>query len=205
MQPEEQTATEPVTQVEEEVVEETVPEQQESTPEVVPSTQESPVVEEKVDKPAAVEQPKVEEKKTETAKQPAETTGKQPVSEGDDKNTPGDKGDPKGVPDPNAAYTGKPGGGAGGDGMVLSMSGWAWAEQPKQPTIPDNDPGRIVFEIECDEDGEIVGIRTVERGLSAEAERILLNEIRKNSLVRTSGGQTPERSKGTITFVVRPR
>jgi hypothetical protein len=165
------------------------------------------VTEPKEEKPAVVEKPKVEESKEETKpeQKPAENKGEQPVSQGNDKDKTGDKGDPKGTPDPNAAYTGKPGGGAGGDGLALSMAGWAWADDPKIPQLPDNEDGRIVFEIECDEDGEIVGIKTLERGLSPAAEQMLLQEIRRNSLVRTGGGQIPERSKGKVVFVLKTR
>ena len=63
--------------------------------------------------------------------------------------------------------------------MDLQMSGWAWADQPKIPELPDNENGKVIFEIECDESGDIIGIKTVERSLSPKAEQILKNEIRK--------------------------
>lgn len=202
-----QVTDEAATEEEQEQLEEQVPE------EVATSKEESPVEEEKTEKPVeekkeVIKPKETDTKKTEesTAKKPSSTEGSQPVSQGNDKDKIGDKGIPKGTTaDPNAAYTGKPGGGAGGDGMVLSMSGWAWADTPKTPNIPDNEDGRIVFEIECDEEGDIVGIKTLERGLSLKAEQMLIEEIRKNSLVRTSGGQTPERSKGKVVFVLKTR
>jgi outer membrane biosynthesis protein TonB len=207
IQPETPTATEQ--QADEAVPEEEVPtEPEESRPEVIPSTQESVVTEPKEEKPVTTESPKPEEKKEEvkTTVPTTENKGVQPQSQGDDKNKTGDKGDPKGVPDPNAAYTGKPGGGGGGeDGMMLSMSGWAWAEKPRIPNIPDNEDGRIVFEIECDEEGDIIGIKTTERTLSPTAEQLLKEEIRRNSLVRTSGGKTPERSSGKVVFILKTR
>ncbi|MCA6432584.1 MAG: hypothetical protein IM574_03150, partial [Cytophagales bacterium] len=64
---------------------------------------------------------------------------------------------------------------------------------------------RIVFDIECDEEGEIVQITTTQRGLSPKAEQLLKEVIRKNSLVRTSSGRVPERSKGTIVFVLKTK
>ncbi len=128
------------------------------------------------------------------------TTGNQ----GDDSNKTGDKGNPDGKLDSKALY-GTPGGGGGGDGFGLSMSGWAWADAPKVPDLPDNENGKIIFEIECDETGEIVGITTIDRGLSPRAEQILKDEIRKNSLVRTSGGRAPERSKGRIVFILKTK
>jgi hypothetical protein len=85
------------------------------------------------------------------------------------------------------------------------MSGWTWADQPKVPQLPDNSDGRIVFEIECDDNGDIVNITTIERGLSPKAEQLLKDEIRKNSLIRTSGGKVPERSKGRVAFVLKTK
>jgi len=153
------------------------------------------------------ETPKPEEKKEEVKPvvPPADNKGSQPESQGDDKNKTGDKGDPKGVPDPNAAYTGKPGGGAGGNGMQLSMSGWVWDDEPKIPEIPDNENGRIEFEIECNEEGDIVGIKTLVRDLSPQAEQALKKEIQKHSLMRVGGGQIPPSSKGKVIFVLKTK
>jgi protein TonB len=207
VQPETSTATPDQPEVTEELPDEEITEaQQEVTPEVVPSNQESVVTEPKEEKQKVVETP-TEEKKVDASSvyKPAEKEGTQPVSQGDDKDKTGDKGDPKGVPDPNAAYTGKAGGGAGGDGMSLNMAGWAWAEQPTIPQVPDNADGRIVFEIECDEHGEIVGIKTLERGLSPKAEQMLIEVIRNNSLVKTGGGDAPERSKGRVVFILKTK
>ncbi|HMJ68426.1 MAG TPA: hypothetical protein VK508_06010 [Cyclobacteriaceae bacterium] len=219
-----QQAAEPETQTEDQPVEETQPQVEpvvEDKPvdkveqtEVVTSKIESPVaVEKKEEKVKEEPKPKEPEKvRTEFTKEDAKktetqakNTGEKSPSEGDDKDKKGNKGEPKGTLDPNGQYKGTPGGGGGGDGMSLSMSGWAWAENPKLPTIPDNEDGRIVFEIECDADGEIIGITTVERGLSPRAEQLLKEEIRRNSLIRTAGGQTPERSKGKVVFILKTR
>lgn len=180
------------------------------------SKAESPVVvreEKKV--PAATEEkkktetekPAVSEPKKELPKElPATDVAKKgdPGNHGDDKAVTGDKGSPEGKLDANALY-GTPGGGGGGTGMNLQMSGWAWADQPTLPELPDNESGRVVFEIECDGNGDITGITTVERTLSPRAEQLLKDEIRKNSLVRTSGGKVPDRSKGRIVFVLRTK
>ncbi len=125
-------------------------------------------------------------------------------SQGDDPGKVGDKGNPQGKLDAKALY-GKPGGGGGGDGFGLAMSGWEWASKPTTPDLPDNEDGRIVFEIECDGDGEIVGITTLERGLSPKAEQLLKDEIRKNSLIRTSNGKVPAKSKGQVVFVLKTK
>lgn len=200
--------------------EQSVPEetQEAAREQVIESRQESPVVvkEEKPKpiepKPVVEEKPKVEPKKEEPRKEePKPESGidknrntDSRASQGDDKNKAGDKGNPEGSLDAKALY-GKQGGGGGGDGLSLQMAGWAWADQPKVPNLPDNEDGRIVFEIECDENGDITGINTLERGLSPQAEKLLKDEIRKNSLIRTSGGQTPERSKGRVVFILKTR
>ncbi len=184
------------------------------------SKAESPVVVKEEKKDPAVEKPKEKiaevkpaEQKTETkTKVESEATkvvvdtkkGKNVPSQGDDPGKTGDKGNPQGKPDANALY-GKPGGGGGGDGISLSMSGWAWADQPQIPDLPDNEDGKIEFEIECDETGEITGINTLQRGLSPRAEQLLKEEIRKNSLIRTSNGKVPERSKGKVVFVLKTK
>ncbi len=129
----------------------------------------------------------------------------EPGSQGDNVNKTGDKGSAEGKLNANALY-GTPGGGGGGTGMNLQMSGWAWADQPTLPELPDNENGRVLFEIECDENGDITGITTLERTLSPRAEQLLKDVIRKNSLVRTtSGGKVPERSKGRIVFVLKTK
>jgi periplasmic protein TonB len=221
IQPDEQPGTE-------NPVEETKPEEAQAQPEEIVKEEQQPEeqVVSKVESPVVVKEEKKETVKEKPVEKVAETKpketkevkkevtevtkstetkkGKDVPSQGDDKGKTGDKGDAQGKPDAKALY-GQPGGGGGGDGMNLSMSGWAWAEKPKTPELPDNEDGRIVFEIECDEDGEITKITTLERGLSPRAEQILKEEIRKNSLVRTSGGKVPERSKGTVVFLLKTK
>jgi hypothetical protein len=219
IQPEEQPGTE------QPVPDEVKPEEnkpQEETTEASPtetavvSKLESPVVikEEKVVKP--VEKPKekienvsVKSEKVEVkepVKEASDTKkGKTNPSQGDDKDKVGNKGNPEGKPDANGVYT-KPGGGGGGNGMnLVGMAGWEWADPPIIPDIPDNGDGKIVFEIECDKDGEILTINVNENTLSPKAAEILKQKIRENSLVRTSGGKVPERSKGTIVFRLRTK
>lgn len=149
----------------------------------------------------------VAEYKKENKKEVVPTEGTKkgdPGNQGDDSKKTGDKGNPDGKLDAKALY-GTPGGGGGGDGLNLSMAGWAWAEEPKIPDLPDNESGRVSFIIECDENGDIIGITTEDRGLSAKSEQILKEVIRKNSLIRTSGGKAPEKSKGRIVFVLKTK
>ena len=139
-----------------------------------------------------------EEKGTDTKK------GDNSTSHGDDPGKVGDKGNPEGKLDAKALY-GQPGGGGGGDGFGLSMSGWAWAEDPKIPNLTSNEDGRIEFEIECDENGDITGITTIQRGLNPKDEQLLKDEIRRNSLVRTSAGKVQPTSKGRVVFILKTK
>jgi len=153
---------------------------------------------------------KIEKKESTTATDGEKkgTTGNQ----GDDKDKVGDKGNPEGKLDAKALY-GTPGGGGnggnrnggGGNGFGLSMGGWKWTIDPKIPDLPDNENGKIVFDIECDENGDITDIKTVERSLSPSAERMLKEEILKNSLIRTAGERAPERSRGRIIFILKTK
>jgi periplasmic protein TonB len=221
VQPQEQLGSEQP--VEDQLKPEEVQPQQESKVEEKPeepvvSNVESPVVVKEVktekkepvkDKPkekVAETKPKEEKKEVkETAKATETKKGKDVPSHGDNPGKMGDKGSPEGKPDAKALY-GKQGGGGGGDGPIsLNMSGWTWADQPRVPDLPDNEDGRIEFEIECDESGDIIGITTLQRGLSPRAEQLLKDEIRKNSLVRTSGGKVPERSKGKVVFILKTK
>lgn len=144
------------------------------------------------------------EKKAVYSGNTGEKKGETNQSQGDDPGKTGDKGNPQGKLDAKALY-GKPGGGGGGDGYGLAMSGWEWASEPKVPELPDNENGRIVFEIECDENGDIVKITTTDRGLSLKAEQLLKAEIQKNSLIRTSNGKVPPKSKGQVVFVLKTK
>lgn len=171
-----------------------------------------PVKEKKTETKTKVE-PKEEVKKAEpketvkTEYKPTETKatdkqGEGGTSHGDDPGKQGDKGNPEGKLDANALY-GKQGGGANGNGFGLSITGWDWADEPKIPTLPDNQSGRIEFRITCDENGDIFKIETINRGLSLEAEKILKAEILKNSLVRKHDGQVQPSSTGTVAFTLK--
>lgn len=124
----------------------------------------------------------------------------EPGNHGDDPGKTGDKGSPQGTLDAKALY-GKPGGGAGGSS--LELSGWTWDEKPA-PNVPNNESGRVVFEIKVDSNGEIVSIRTLERGVSIEAEQICRRSIEKLTFSKT-GSNVPDVSTGKITFLVRAK
>lgn len=139
-----------------------------------------------------------------TSKTGGDATGKEgkPGNEGDDPGTVGDKGNPNGSPDAKGSYTGKPGGGNGGSGPALELNGWEWDDVPK-PSISNNETGRIVFEIEVDDNGELIGYRKISGGLSASAQRACEAAIQKLTFTKKPGAKVPAISKGKITFVVR--
>lgn len=143
---------------------------------------------------------KVTEEKGTDAKKGDPTT-----SQGDDKGKEGDKGEPTGV-NKATVYTGagNPGGGANGqDGFGLQMSGWIWADPPKIPPLEENQSGKIVFKITCDQDGEITKIEVMERGLSDKSVQLLKTAISNTSLMRESGGKTANESVGYVEFKIK--
>jgi len=54
-------------------------------------------------------------------------------------------------------------------------------------------------------DGQIIGIKTLQRGLSPKAEQLLKEEILRHSLQRTAGGAVPDKSKGKVVFILKTR
>lgn len=120
-------------------------------------------------------------------------------NQGDDEGKTGNKGVPGGT-EGAAVYKGRPGGGDGGAG--LDLYGWEWDNIPK-PQIPDNETGRIVFEIEVDDNGEITKRTKVSGTVSAAAEQACIAAIEKLTFTKKSGAKVPPISKGRITFVIR--
>lgn len=154
-------------------------------------------VEEKKEPQKPKEQPKAVYTPNNASQQASSKKG-EPGSQGDDVNKKGDKGSPEGAIDDKAMF-GKQGGGGGGSS--LNLSGWVWDDKP-DPQVPNNESGRLVFEIKVDQNGDIISIRTLERSVSPETERICRNEVQKLTFSKT-GANVPEVSTGTITFLVR--
>jgi protein TonB len=169
-------------------------------------------IKEKVTEPKVEEKPKVvDTKAVYKPKTPADPTvtgngdgreGK-PGNEGDDAGKPGDKGNPQGTVDAKGYY-GKPGGGDGGEGPSIVLNGWEWDNIVK-PNIEDSETGRIVFDIEVDENGDLIGVRKESGSVSAAAERACLASLEKLTFTRKAGAKVPAVTKGKITFVIRAR
>ena len=187
----------PVTVKEEQPKKETPPvEEPKKEPEPVREPVKEPVKETpKPPEPKAVYKPN-------TAKNDAANTRQgDAASHGDDAGKTGDKGNPQGSVDAKALY-GKPGGGAGGSS--LDLAGWVWDARPA-PSIPPEELGGVVkFEIKVDDRGEIISIRTLERGVRPETELACRKAIEKLTFSKT-GENVPPVSTGTITFVIRSR
>lgn len=174
-----------------------------------------------IEKPVEkVEDKKVEEKKVEpkpqeapkavfTPKEPAATAstgngdadGKKegkPGNHGDDPGTTGDKGSPQGKLDAKALY-GQPGGGGGGFGFS-GFNGFDWPTV-QAPSLPDDAFGVYEFMVKIDDQGDVISVTPLQRGLSLEAERKLKAVIQQ--LVFTpKGTNLPPQSEGKITFKV---
>lgn len=181
------------------------------------STQESPVEvkEEKAkptEKPAEKQEEKKQQSHTEVKKDPvpdpkavyksSNTNKITTESHGDDKTKAGDKGSPEGQLDKNALY-GKAGGGGGGPS--LDLNGWEWDSRPA-PKVPETEMGGVVkFRITVDENGDVIEIVPLESSVSnPETQRICKNAVEKLTFIKT-GTNVPERTTGTITFVVRSK
>lgn len=160
-----------------------------------------PVEKKPEEKPKVVDQNAVYTgKKTSSGQTAGNGEGKQGTtgSEGDDNGKPGDKGVPGGT-EGAAVYKGKPG---GGDGGTLDLYGWEWDNIPR-PNVTDNEPGRVVFEIEVDDNGDLIKYRKESGTVSAATERACIAAIQKLTFTKKSGAKVPPVSKGRITFVIR--
>lgn len=202
---------------------------EEEDKDVVTSTEESPVTvkeepkkkeEKKEVKPVEPkkDEPKKEETKKEEPPQPktvynpnkstSTTDNKTGTagSKGDDEVKTGDKGDPRGTPT-GAVYKGNPGaggdgkGGSGG-GVSLNMSGWEWVEKPEAPKTSEEDQysGQVTFKFEVDDLGQVGKIEKESGNLSFALEQKCREALKKTSFYKTSSGEAPPRTTGTITF-----
>lgn len=201
---EETTLTDPNSDVEikEEKKEKPVEKPVEKKPVVVPDKPvEKPVETKPVEKPAVDNRAVYKAKPNTSPAAPGDGAGKQGSAgnQGDDIGKEGNKGVPGGT-EGAAVYKGRPGGGDGGTG--LDLDGWDWDNIPK-PNIPDNQTGRIVFQIEVDQNGELIRYRKESGTVSAAAERACIEALQKLTFTKKSGAKVPDVSKGRITFVIR--
>ncbi|MEJ7645832.1 MAG: hypothetical protein WKF87_14655 [Chryseolinea sp.] len=159
---------------------------------------------EKVEEKKVEQKPQVDSKAVFKPKEQASTTtgggekaGK-PGNHGDDPGTVGDKGSPEGKLDAKALY-GQPGSGSGG----VSMSGFNGFEWPsvQSPTLPDEAFGVYEFMVKVDDQGDVISVTPLKRGLSLEAER-KLKAVIQQLVFQPKGSNLPPQSEGKITFRV---
>lgn len=146
-----------------------------------------------------VDKPKEEPKTvyTPTEKSGAGDKAGSDKSHGDDTGKTGDKGNQQGSIDAEALY-GNQGGGQGG----VSMSGFNGFEWPKikTPAMPDNAYGVYEFTVKIDENGDVISVRPITRGLSLEAEKKLMAVIQDLSFIPK--GSNPAAAEGKIAFKI---
>jgi len=197
--------------VEETSIEELPDSQQEDSPvETKPAEEQVPVapIKEKVEevKPPVTkpvvekpkEAPKVEEKKVINP----DATYPGSSSQGDQKDKAGDAGNPEGTVDSRALY-GKSGGGGGGPS--LDLAGWRWDYAPN-PNDNSKENGRIVFEIKVDDNGDVIGVRTLEKTVGPTVEQLYRREVEKLTFSPISGNTLPAPiSTGKITFIIQSK
>ncbi|MBL0744331.1 hypothetical protein [Chryseolinea lacunae] len=163
-------------------------------------------------KPAEPVKPKVDSKAVYTPPTNAQANGDKtgakegkPGNHGDDDGAVGDKGNPNGSLDAKALYgsPGSGGGTGGGTGSSLELSGWIWDKKPVV-NVPPNETGRLVFQIEIDEDGNLTKVTRLESTVGAEAERMCRNAVQELSFTKT-GANVASKSVGKVIFVLRAR
>lgn len=196
--------------IEESAIEELIDSQQEDSPvETKPAEEATPVVpvEEKIIEKATpvsepeIEKPKEEPKVEENVVNP-NATYPGASSQGNKENTAGDVGDPEGSVDSRALY-GKSGGGNGGPS--LDLAGWRWDYQPN-PNDNSKENGKIVFEIKVDNNGDVIGVKMIEKTVSATVEKLYRQEVEKLTFSQINGNAIAAPiSTGKITFIIKSK
>lgn len=120
---------------------------------------------------------------------------------GNDENEVGDKGEEEGEINESDIYKGTNG---GGNGSSYDLAGWKWDSAPK-PNDTSNENGKIVFRIKVDEDGYIESVSVIESTVSASTVAIYKKEVEKVTFTRTAGGNVPQYSTGTVTFIIKSK
>ena len=187
----------------------------EATPEIKenkePVKKTEPVKETKIieEKPEEIEKPSEKTVEEPVQKPPAKKVNDQAIypvkkggNQGETKDETGDAGKPEGTIEARALY-GSQGGGEGGP--RLDIVGWEWDFTPK-PDDNSSEGGKIVFEIEVDDQGEVIGVKTDESTVSQDILQIYLREVRRLTFSSTDPNTIPPPvSKGKITFIIRAK
>lgn len=195
----------------EEIEEPAVEEVSESSPEPVEDVTPDEVVTQPEPSPDVVEDvpettPQQNEKPVEADPKPnipeaQPYPGSSASNEGDDADEVGDKGKEEGTIDARAIY----GAQGAGQGASLQMEGWNWDYIPR-PDDPSSESGKIVFQITIDDQGEVIGVRTIEKTVSPAVERLYQQAVERVTFSRTADNIRPAAtSAGRITFIIRSK
>ncbi len=196
--------------IEETAIEELPDSQQEDSPvETQPSEEQipaDPVEEEIIEKAKPISEPIIEKPKEEPKVEEKVINPKATYpgasSQGNKEDVAGDVGDPEGSVDSRALY-GKSGGGNGGPS--LDLAGWRWDYKPN-PNDNSKENGKIVFEIKIDDNGDVIGVRMVEKTVSATVEKLYRQEVEKLTFSQINGNAIAAPiSTGKITFIIESK
>ncbi len=122
----------------------------------------------------------------------------QNANQGDKQGEVGDQGDKDGKVNEKALY----GNAGGGGGSSLQMTGWMWDSKPK-PNDTSSESGKIVFQVDIDNKGDIERIKTIVSTVSPTLKKVYEDEVRKLTFSKTSGTSVASTSTGTITFIIK--
>ncbi len=166
-----------------------------------------------VDKKKIVKEPKKEEPKPQPPKvlYPGKKDGA--AGTAGDKNTPananqgdktgtvGDQGNPEGNVDA-PSQEGK----AGGDsGSSLEITGWWWEMEPN-PLDKTSEDGKITFEFQVNDKGEVISIKKVAPTTVTESLVSIYKEALMETIFYKEGtGTTEEITKGKVTFIIKAK
>jgi hypothetical protein len=113
----------------------------------------------------------------------------------------GDQGRRDGTLDAKGLY-----GNAGtGTGSNLDLAGWNWDSKPDK-IDPFDEEGKIVFEIQVDDEGNLVRVRPVEKTVSPKVVQFYQSQVENLTFSKTRDNASPAPiSTGRITIIIRSR
>ncbi|MEO9804859.1 MAG: hypothetical protein ABJF04_16505 [Reichenbachiella sp.] len=90
-------------------------------------------------------------------------------------------------------------------GSSLDLAGWNWDFKP-QPDDKSIENGIIIFQITIDEEGEIIGIKTLEKTVTPVVEKVYKDAVMELTFSKTSDNRvTAATSTGKITFIIQSK
>lgn len=179
---------------------------------VVTQPEPSPVTqqEEVKPKPQPQQQQQPVEKPKETVKpalfpgekdRESSSTAQKASSQGDQPNKTGDQGDEKGKTDARALY-GEQGG--GNNGPQLSIVGWTWDGKPREADTSDEN-GHVVIEFTIDDQGYVESSKIIKSSVSLSVAQFYKRQVEGLTFSRTAAGVVPQKTTGTVTFIIKSR